>query len=352
MQFLVTGGMGFIGSALVRHIIKNTTHAVVIFDNMTYAANPDAIDEVSGSPRLAVVRGDIRDHTDTRSALFSYHPDIVINLAAESHVDRSIDDPSIFTRTNIVGTQTLISATQEYWQKLSRSKCANFRFHHVSTDEVYGSLPAGVFATEETPYAPNSPYAASKACSDHLVRAWNRTYGLPTIITNCSNCYGPWQFPEKLIPLMVTKALSGEALPVYGTGKNSRDWLHVDDHARALLLAATGAPPGSHYNIGASGPVRNIDVVHEICANLDALAPRMDRRSYKEQITFVPDRPGHDPRYAIDANRIRKELDWAPRTTFEDGLHETVRWYIDASEWWREIRRDRYAGQRLGGVAS
>ncbi|SDF76604.1 dTDP-glucose 4,6-dehydratase [Limimonas halophila] len=352
MRILVTGGMGFIGSALVRHLITDTSHAVVNVDKLTYAANPDAVEAVTASPRYVFARGDIADAERMREIFRRHPPDIVINLAAESHVDRSIDAPMAFSRTNILGTQTLLDVALTHWHHLPAASRAAFRFHQVSTDEVYGSMPAGYLASEDTPYAPNSPYAASKAAADHLVRAWNRTYGLPTVITNCSNCYGPWQFPEKLIPLMVTKALSGEALPVYGTGENRRDWLHVDDHVRALVLAATRAEPGSHYNIGASGPLRNLDVVRAICSSLDELEPRADGHGYANQITFVVDRPGHDLRYAVDPARIRTDLGWQPEHGFDAGLHETVRWYLGQGTWWRDIRTNRYAGERLGQAAS
>ncbi|RDD62262.1 dTDP-glucose 4,6-dehydratase [Ferruginivarius sediminum] len=350
-RILITGGAGFIGSAMVRLLIAETDSAVINLDKLTYAANPDAVAEVAGNPRYSFVEADIADAPRMAEVLARHAPDLVMNLAAETHVDRSIDGPADFISTNVVGTQVLLDAVRRYWEGLDGARRAAFRFHHISTDEVYGSLGVTGAFTEETAYAPNSPYAASKAASDHLVRAWHKTYGLPVVITNCSNNYGPWQFPEKLIPLVVTKALDGEALPIYGRGENVRDWLHVDDHARGLLLAATEGRIGEHYNIGGGAERRNIEVVRAICDILDELSPRSDGRPYREQITFVADRPGHDLRYAVDSGKIRRELGWAPAETFESGLRKTVRWYLDNAAWWRRIRRERYDGQRLGKTA-
>jgi dTDP-glucose 4,6-dehydratase len=345
---LVTGGSGFIGSALVRRLIRDTAHRVVNVDALTYAATPEALAEVEDDPRYAFERADIAD-APAMHALFARHrPDAVVNLAAESHVDRSIDRPAAFVETNVVGTQVLLEAARAHWQGLDGAARAGFRLLHVSTDEVFGELgDTGAF-DEASPYRPNSPYAASKAGADHLVRAWHRTYGLPVLLTNCSNNYGPWQFPEKLIPLMIAKALGGEALPVYGRGEQVRDWLHVDDHVDGLLRVLRGGAPGRSYNIGGAGERRNIEVVQSLCRILDALAPRADGRGYAEQIAFVADRPGHDRRYAIDAARIREELGWRPARDVETGLRETVAWYLDHRNWWRRVLAERYGGERLG----
>ena len=348
MRIFVTGGAGFIGSALVRHLIRETGHEVLVYDALTYAGTLSALAPVANDPRYCFVRGDIRDGAAVAAALHDFRPDIVTHLAAESHVDRSIDGPAAFVDTNIVGTFTLLSAARAYWQGLDAAARATFRFHHISTDEVFGSLgPTGRF-TEDTPYDPRSPYAASKAASDHLVGAWGHTYGLPVLVTNCSNNYGPYHFREKMIPLMIVKALAGEALPVYGRGEQVRDWLFVDDHARALQAVFERGQPGRRYAIGGNAERRNIDVVHGLCHTLDRLRPRADGRSYAAQIAFVADRPGHDQRYAIDATRIRDELGWTPRESFDTGLEVTIRWYLDNEAWWRPIVADRAADVRRG----
>ena len=348
MRIFVTGGAGFIGSALVRHLIRNTGHTVLVYDALTYAGTLSALAPVADDPHYRFVRGDIRDRAAVEAALRDFRPDIVTHLAAESHVDRSIDGPGAFIDTNVVGTFTMLSAARTYWQNLPPEHRAAFRFHHISTDEVFGSLgPTGLF-TENTPYDPRSPYSASKAASDHLVSAWGHTYGLPVLVTNCSNNYGPYHFPEKLIPLMIVKALAGERLPVYGRGDNVRDWLFVEDHVRALQVVFERGQPGRRYNIGGNAERRNIDVVETLCATLDRLRPRADGRPYAEQIGFVADRPGHDLRYAIDATRIRNELGWSPHESFESGLEATVRWYLDNESWWRPIVADQAADVRRG----
>lgn len=351
MRIFVTGGAGFIGSALVRHLIRETEHEVLVYDALTYAGTLTALAPVVDDPRYRFVQGDIRDGAAVAAALHDSRPDIVTHLAAESHVDRSIDGPGAFIDTNVVGTFTMLSAARAYWQDLLPERRDAFRFHHISTDEVFGSLgPTGLF-TEDTPYDPRSPYSASKAASDHLVSAWGHTYGLPVLVTNCSNNYGPYHFPEKMIPLMIVKALADETLPVYGRGENVRDWLFVDDHVRALQTVFERGAPGRRYTIGGNAERRNIDVVETLCATLDRLRPRGDGRSYAEQIGFVADRPGHDLRYAIDATRIRDELGWAPRQSFESGLEATVRWYLDNESWWRPIMAERTADVRRGLAA-
>jgi dTDP-glucose 4,6-dehydratase len=347
-KFLVTGGAGFIGSAVVRRLIEATDHAVLVVDKLTYAGNLDSLRSVSGSNRYAFEQADIVDAGAMRRAVSGFAPDVIMHLAAESHVDRSIDGPGEFVQTNVVGTFALLQAALSHWRKLPDDRKKTFRFHHISTDEVFGSLGADGLFREDTPYAPNSPYSASKAASDHLVRAWHHTYGLPVVITNCSNNYGPYHFPEKLIPLTIINALEGKPLPVYGTGENVRDWLHVEDHAEALLLVAGQGKPGHSYNVGGHNELSNIAVVRMICAILDELAPDAAIGAREKLITFVTDRPGHDARYAIDAGKIGRELGWKPRYTFESGLRDTVRWYLDNKSWWERVRSGVYRGERLG----
>lgn len=348
MKLLITGGAGFIGSALIRFLIRETPAAIVNVDKLTYAASPGALDTVAGDPRYLFEKVDICDGVAMAEVFARHRPDAVMHLAAESHVDRSIDGPAAFIETNIVGTFRLLDVALAYWKTLPEEARRAFRFHHVSTDEVYGSLGAEGLFTEETPYQPNSPYSASKASSDHLVRAWHHTYGLPVVTSNCSNNYGPFQFPEKLIPLMTINGILGKPLPVYGRGDNVRDWLHVDDHARALWTVLTRGRPGDTYNIGGHNEVANIDVVHGICDLLDILRPDPDGRTHRRLITFVTDRPGHDRRYAIDAGKIARELGWTPRETFASGLRRTVEWYVERPFWWQDILDHRYTGTRLG----
>lgn len=348
MKILVTGGAGFIGSALVRHLIAASDHAVLNLDKLTYAGVLESLDAVSDSPRYRFVHGDICDAGLVAGLLAEFQPDVIAHLAAESHVDRSIDGPGAFIQTNVVGTFTMLQQALGYWQGLEPARQATFRFHHISTDEVFGSLGEDGFFTETTPYDPRSPYSASKAASDHLVRAWGHTYGLPVLVTNCSNNYGPYHFPEKLIPLVIIRALAGEPLPVYGDGSNVRDWLFVEDHARALRRVFEDGAPGQTYNIGGNSERRNIEVVRAICAALDARQPRSDGRPYADQITFVADRPGHDQRYAIDASKIGRELGWQPAISFEDGISRTVEWYLARKDWWEPILQRRYATERLG----
>ncbi|MCC8457148.1 dTDP-glucose 4,6-dehydratase [Photorhabdus aegyptia] len=350
-RILITGGAGFIGSAVVRHIIDNTEDNVVVVDSLTYAGNLASLAPVADSSRYAFEQVDICQRGALDRVFEQYQPDCVMHLAAESHVDRSIDGPAAFIETNIVGTYTLLEAARAFWQKLSEEKQAVFRFHHISTDEVYGDLhDEEGFFTETTPYAPSSPYSASKASSDHLVRAWYRTYGLPVIITNCSNNYGPYHFPEKLIPLMILNALAGKSLPVYGEGKQIRDWLYVEDHARALYLVVTEAEPGTTYNIGGHNERKNIDVVCAICELLEEFCPEKPAgiAYYRDLITYVADRPGHDMRYAIDAEKVERELGWRPQETFESGIRKTVQWYLENENWWRKVQDGSYAGERLG----
>ncbi|UOA20479.1 dTDP-glucose 4,6-dehydratase 2 (plasmid) [Sulfitobacter indolifex] len=345
MKLLVTGGAGFIGSAVVRLALAQG-HAVVNLDALTYAACLDNLAGVSDRPDYAFEHADIRD-AQALARIFSEHaPDAVLHLAAESHVDRSIDGPGAFIDTNVTGTYTLLQAARAYWE--GRGRPDGFRFHHVSTDEVYGSLGAEGYFTEETPYAPNSPYSASKAASDHLVRAWGETYGMPVLLSNCSNNYGPYHFPEKLIPVVILNALSGKPIPIYGTGENIRDWLYVEDHAEALLTVLTKGAVGRSYNIGGNAEARNIDLVRQICALLDELRPA--GHAYADLITFVEDRPGHDARYAIDASRIRTELGWQPSVTLEEGLRHTVAWYLDNPAWWQALQARDGVGKRLGRV--
>jgi dTDP-glucose 4,6-dehydratase len=349
-RILVTGGAGFIGSAVTRHIIQNTSDEVCVIDKLTYAGNLESLALVSSSNRYRFEKIDICDKENVAKVFASFKPTCVMHLAAESHVDRSIDGPGEFIQTNIVGTYTLLECARSYFATSSSEEKAKFRFHHISTDEVYGDLngPEDLF-TEKTPYAPSSPYSASKAASDHLVRAWKRTFNLPTIVTNCSNNYGPYHFPEKLIPLVILHALDNQSLPVYGQGLQIRDWLYVEDHARALYLVATTGVPGETYNIGGHNEKRNIDVVKTICAILDELAPRADGKSYAEQITYVKDRPGHDLRYAIDATKIQKELGWKPQETFDSGIRKTVLWYLEHRDTWcKNVLNGSYKMERLG----
>lgn len=397
--FLITGGAGFIGSAVVRELINNTAHTVINVDKLTYAGNLESLSSIESSQRYTFVQADICDAPAMQQLFERHKPDVVMHLAAESHVDRSIDGPAEFIQTNVVGTAVLLEAARAYWKRLQESdatKAAEFRFHHISTDEVYGDLaegkglevrseelalssltsPQGAHAsqaseaqrslfTEETPYAPSSPYSASKASSDHLVRAWQRTYGLPTVVTNCSNNYGPFHFPEKLIPLMILNALAGKPLPVYGDGQQVRDWLYVEDHARALIKVATEGKVGETYNIGGHNEQTNLHVVETICEILDELMPltvdedaqdssltihHSPLTTHKQLITFVTDRPGHDVRYAIDASKIERELGWVPEETFESGLRKTVEWYLSNREWWQRVQDGSYQGQRLGSL--
>ena len=344
---LVTGGAGFIGSALVRKLIRDTEYVVVTVDKLTYAGNLDSLEPVARAPRHRFERVDICDVRALRALFDQYQPVGVVHLAAESHVDRSIDGPAAFIRTNLLGTFTLLEEARRYWNRLGDERCDRFRFLHVSTDEVFGTLDEGCLFDEETAYAPNSPYSASKAGSDHLVRAWHRTYGLPVLTTNCSNNYGPYQFPEKLIPLVTLNALEGKPLPVYGGGVNVRDWLYVDDHADALLTVLEHGRIGETYCIGGRNERRNIDVVRAICGLMDELAPAPSG-PHECLVTFVEDRPGHDLRYAIDARKIARELGWQPRHSFETGLRRTVEWYLTNRTWWERVRSGAYQGQRLG----
>jgi dTDP-glucose 4,6-dehydratase len=345
-RFIITGGAGFIGSAVVRHLIRETDHRVLVVDKLTYAGNIDALAPVADDPRFGFVKADIAEMARMRDLFGQFRPDVVMHLAAESHVDRSIDGPAAFVKTNIVGTSVLLECVLDYWRRLPAG--ADFRFHHVSTDEVFGSIGAAGAFTESSPYRPNSPYAASKAAADHLVRAWHCTYGLPVVVSNCTNNYGPYHFPEKLIPLMIINALEGKPLPVYGTGENVRDWLHVEDHVRALLLIAERAAPGASYNVSGGCEKTNIAVVREICALVDELAADRAVRHCERLIEFVADRPGHDLRYAVDAGRLQRELGWAPRESFSTGLRKTVEWYLANWTWWQGIRRNIYGGERLG----
>jgi len=348
--FLVTGGAGFIGSAVVRHLVRSGAR-VVNLDKLTYAGNPASLTAIENAPNYRFVQGDIADTALVLPLLREEQVDVIMHLAAESHVDRSIDGPGAFIETNVVGTFKLLQAALEHWRALEGEKREAFRFHHISTDEVFGDLPfdSGIF-TEETPYAPSSPYSASKAASDHLVRAWHHTYGLPVVLSNCSNNYGPFHFPEKLIPLTILNALEGKPLPVYGKGENVRDWLYVDDHARALATIATTGKVGESYNVGGRNERTNLQVVETICDILDARIPLSDGRRRRELISFVTDRPGHDRRYAIDATKLETELGWKAEEDFESGIARTVDWYLDNGWWWEPIRSGKYAGERLGAA--
>lgn len=360
--FLITGGAGFIGSAVVRELINHSAHRVVNIDKLTYAGNLESLTSVESNERYCFVQADICDAHAMQQLFEQHQPDVVMHLAAESHVDRSIDGPAEFIQTNVVGTAVLLEAARSYWNGLEGDRRAAFRFHHISTDEVYGDLEGtSDFFTEETSYAPSSPYSASKASSDHLVRAWQRTYGLPTLVTNCSNNYGPFHFPEKLIPLVILNALAGKPLPVYGNGQQIRDWLYVEDHARALIKVATEGKVGETYNIGGHNEQTNLHVVETICEILDELVackakggvhhlPLTTHDSHKKLITFVTDRPGHDVRYAIDASKIERELGWVPEETFDTGLRKTVEWYLANETWWKRVQDGSYQGQRLGSL--
>ncbi|WP_375271299.1 dTDP-glucose 4,6-dehydratase [Sphingomonas sp.] len=350
MRIFVTGGAGFIGSALVRHLIGHTEHEVLNFDKLTYAGTLSTVERVADSNRYRFVQGDICDADAVRAAITEFKPDVITHLAAESHVDRSIDGPGAFVQTNVVGTYTMLAEARGYWLGLDEDARAAFRFHHISTDEVYGTLGETGLFTEDTPYDPRSPYSASKAGSDHLVSAWGHTFGLPVLITNCSNNYGPYHFPEKLIPLMIAKALDGEALPIYGKGDQVRDWLFVEDHVRALQAVFERGEVGRTYNVGGHNERQNIEVVRTLCSILDELRPRADGRPYAEQMSEVADRPGHDKRYAIDASRIGDELGWYPQETFESGIRKTVEWYLANEDWWRPLVAAKASERR--GVAA
>ncbi|CNE50722.1 dTDP-glucose 4,6-dehydratase [Yersinia mollaretii] len=351
MNVLVTGGAGFIGSAVVRYIIEETLDSVLVVDCLTYAGNIESLENVQDNPRYSFAQIDICDSSALNNVFTSFKPDAVMHLAAESHVDRSIDGPAAFIDTNIMGTYVLLEAARSYWNSLDVNKKKNFRFHHISTDEVYGDLHGtDDLFTETTAYAPSSPYSASKAASDHLVRAWHRTYGFPSLITNCSNNYGPYHFPEKLIPLIILNAIAGKPLPVYGDGAQIRDWLYVEDHAHALYKVVTKGSVGSTYNIGGHNERKNIDVVKTICNILNELIENKPSgiNKFEELITYVKDRPGHDMRYAIDASKIENVLGWKPKETFESGILKTVQWYLNNENWWRRVQDGSYAGERLG----
>jgi len=353
---LITGGAGFIGSAVIRHIIDNTSHRVINVDKLTYAGNLESLASIEDSDRYTFEQDDICDANRVNRIFNKYQPDIVMHLAAESHVDRSIDGPSDFIQTNIVGTYVLLEESRDYWYSLEGDRKDNFRFHHVSTDEVYGDLEEGVdyLFTEETAYAPSSPYSATKASSDHLVRAWQRTFDLPTLITNCSNNYGPYQFPEKLIPLMIINAIEGKPLPIYGDGQQIRDWLYVEDHAQALRTVLEKGKVGETYNIGGNNEKTNLQVVKTLCNILEELHPstHLEKNTYQDLIVYVEDRPGHDNRYAINNNKIAQELGWQPKETFETGLHKTVAWYLENQTWWSRVLDGSYQRERLGIIES
>ncbi|MCP1548269.1 MULTISPECIES: dTDP-glucose 4,6-dehydratase [Methylorubrum] len=346
MRILVTGGCGFIGSALVLHLVQDLGHEVLTLDAMTYAANPISLQPLADDPRHRLEQADICDPARVHALYADFRPEAVMHLAAESHVDRSITDPGAFVRTNVIGTQVMLDGARTYWESLSGEAKATFRFLHVSTDEVYGSLPPDAFFTEESRYDPRSPYSASKAASDHLARAWHETYGLPVLVTNCSNNYGPRHFPEKLIPLMILAALEGKPLPVYGDGLNERDWIHVEDHARGLVAVLERGRLGETYLLGGRSVRNNLEVVKGLCAAFDRLRP--ENGPHERLITFVADRPGHDRRYAIDPGKAEAEVGWRPTKVFKEALTDTVRWYLDNEAWWRPIREGRYSGERLG----
>ena len=348
MKIIITGGAGFIGSALIRYLIKTTDHTILNLDKLTYAGNLSSLKEVEDSDRYCFMQLDICDKDGVKKLFSDFRPDAIMHLAAESHVDRSIDGPSEFIQTNIVGTCNLLECAKNYWNGLDKAKQQAFRFQHISTDEVYGSLGAEGLFTENTPYDPRSPYSASKAASDHLVMAWYHTYGLPVVMTNCSNNYGPYHFPEKLIPLVILNAMEEKPLPIYGKGDNVRDWLFVEDHAIALYEVLANGKIGETYNVGGNYEKTNLEVVETICAVLDKLKPATGVKNYNELITFVTDRPGHDKRYAIDAEKIHHELGWVPHETFTSGIQKTVQWYLDNQWWWEPIRTQKYAGTRLG----
>jgi dTDP-glucose 4,6-dehydratase len=350
MKILITGGAGFIGSAVTRASVRAGVDQILVLDKLTYAGNLASLRPVADSPNFSFLRADICDAGAVAGAFADFKPDVVMHLAAESHVDRSIDGPAAFIETNVVGTFVMLRAALDYWRGLDRDRARDFRFMHISTDEVFGALGAEGLFHEDTPYAPTSPYSASKAGSDHLVRAWRHTYGLPTIVTNCSNNYGPYHFPEKLIPLTIINAIEEKPLPVYGRGENVRDWLYVEDHASALMRVARDGQIGESYNVGGRNEWRNIDVVEAICDLMDEFRPRPDG-PHRELISFVADRPGHDLRYAIDASKIERELGWRPAERFETGLRKTVRWYLDNPDWWQAIRSGTYRGERLGAIA-
>ena len=348
MRLLVTGGAGFIGSAVVRHCVRHTNHHIINVDKLTYAASLESLNEVLPNDRYAFERVDICDGAELRRVFEAHDPDAVMHLAAESHVDRSIDGPTAFIETNIVGTYTLLQSARTHFEHLSPERKARFRFHHVSTDEVFGSLGAEGFFTEATAYAPNSPYSASKASSDMLVRAWHHTYGLPVVLSNCSNNYGPYQFPEKLIPVVILAAMEGKPIPVYGAGTNIRDWLFVEDHVGALLTILERGKIGESYNVGGRNELKNIDLVRLLCRTLDTLLPESPHRPHEKLITFVTDRPGHDLRYAIDSTKIQRDLGWSPSVSVEEGMRRTAAWYLENRGWWKAIRERGFAGDRLG----
>ncbi|MCH7612809.1 MAG: dTDP-glucose 4,6-dehydratase [Candidatus Marinimicrobia bacterium] len=347
--FFITGGCGFIGANFIRFLLNNgINNKVINLDKLTYAGNPNNLLNFENDERYAFIQGDICDQQTVNEIFDNYHPDIVVNFAAESHVDRSIDGPADFIQTNIVGTSVLLQEALQYYKKLAGEKSSGFRFHHISTDEVFGSLGEEGFFTEKTPYNPSSPYSASKASSDHLVRAWHRTFGLPVIISNCSNNYGPLQFPEKLIPLMILNCLEEKPLPIYGKGKNVRDWLYVEDHCDAIDTIIENGTVGETYNVGGNNEIQNIEIVKTICGILDEISPSKNGKSYMELITFVPDRPGHDFRYAIDSSKLKNELNWSPKETFDSGIKKTIDWYLTHQEWWLQIKNNTYKQERLG----